>query len=839
MAAQASRRTVLGLFAVTLATLMLQILLTRIFSVTLWYHFAFMAVSIAMFGMTAGAIWVHLRPAAFPESLASTQLARYALGFAISTVVCFVLHLYVPLLTGTGSISPEIEPSDGRLLATTAYLGLTFALVAVPFVFSGVVVCVALTRFPREVGRLYAADLAGAAAGCLLLVGLLRATDGPGAVVVVAAVAAIAAWLFAGDAAARSISPPSLRGATAVAALGLGVLSAVLALRVQAGAPALRLVWIKGERETRPAYEKWSSFAYIRILDSASTQPLPFGWGFSETARGRPIPQLGVTLDATAGTVMTRFRGDVRPLDYLEYDVTNFAHHLRRDARVLVVGVGGGRDVLSALRFGQAEVTGVEINGDLLQALNGHFGAFTGHLDRDPRVRFVNDEARAFVARSDRTWDLIQISLIDTWAATAAGAFVLTENTLYTVEAWRTFLSRLAPDGLLSVSRWHRPENPAETQRLVALAAAALRQAGSPDPSRQILLVSNLPPGGPERAGVVTLVASPTPFSSEVLTRARTVAGSLHFSLLAMPGDIPDPVIARLATSADLEAVAARQPLDVSAPTDDRPFFFHMLRLEDAFGVGPRPTVTNDFNLRAVRVLGALLVITLALTALFVIGPLAARGGPVPRRALPWLAYFGAIGLGFMFVEISQIQRLIVFLGHPTYGLTVLLFALLLSTGCGSALAPRIARLEEARRASWRLAVLVAAVAVFGLLTPFACDAFRGAAIALRIAVAISLLFPLGLALGAAFPLGMSAASIVHPRLTAWFWGANGATSVCASVVAVAIALWFGISASFWTGALCYVAACAAFAAATRAPGDRSVQVRDAGDGGAPLRARE
>jgi hypothetical protein len=188
----------------------------------------------------------------------------------------------------------------------------------------------------------------------------------------------------------------------------------------------------------------------------------------------------------------------------------------------------------------------------------------------------------------------------------------------------------------------------------------------------------------------------------------------------------------------------------------------------------------------------------------------------VPRAALPWFAYFGAIGLGFMFVEISQIQRLIVFLGHPIYGLAVLLFSLLLSSGIGSALVPRIESAAGARAAAWRLAALLGALALFGLATPGLCEAFRGETTPVRIAVAAAVLFPLGLFLGAAFPLGMGAASLRHGALTPWFWGINGATSVLASVAAVALALTLGISAAFWTGAACYVLAAAALALALR-----------------------
>jgi hypothetical protein len=528
------------------------------------------------------------------------------------------------------------------------------------------------------------------------------------------------------------------------------------------------------------------------------------------------VRQVLLQIDANAGTVMTHFDGDLAALDHLGYDVTNLAHYLRSGARVLVIGVGGGRDVLTALRFDQRSVLGVEVNSDLLDALNRRFGDFTGHLDRDPRVRFVNDEARSFVARLDEPVDLIQVSLIDTWAATAAGAFVLTENSLYTTEAWKVFLSRLSPTGLLSFSRWYQPGQPAETQRLLALAAEALRESGAADPLSHLALVTNLPPGARAPMGVATLLASPSPLSPSDLAKLRAVAGALRFTVLLSPEQTSD---ARLVALAHGDLAGAASAFDLSPPTDDRPFFFQTMPLGRA--LSRALANLGDENTRAVRVLAALLVISVGLTALFLILPLALGSERVPRSAWPWLLYFLAIGFGFMCIEISQMQRLIVFLGHPVFGLTVLLFALLLSSGIGSALTPSVGSIAAARRELWRLAALVAALVVFGLATPAVADAFRAQPTPTRISVAVALVAPIGLLLGMAFPLGLGAASLRYGRLTPWFWGLNGAASVCASVVALAIAISEGISAALWTGVASYLAAALALAYAVRSEAPR------------------
>lgn len=805
----AGSRSFLGVALTTLATLMLQILITRIFSVTLWYHFAFMAVSIAMFGLTLGATIVYWRPDRFPAERTQQQMAFHSLCFAITTVICFIAHLYVPFLTGTGSVERGLATEAETFAETIRYLGLTYAIIAVPFVFSGIVICLALTRFPAQLSRLYAADLVGSAVGCIALVALLRAVDAPTAVFAVAACAAAGAWLFASEAGARRLAVASL--ATAV-----GLLLAVggLAATASDGKPALRPLFVKGKLARDLLWERWSSYAHVGVFGDRDTVSPAFGWGLSEAKRGKPQRQLAVAIDASAGTIMTGFDGDLDALAHLEYDVTNLAHHLRKDADVLVIGVGGGRDILSALRFRQKSVTGVEINSDLLHALTGPFGDFTGHLDRDPKVRLVNDEARSWVARLDEPLDILQVSLIDTWAATAAGAFVLTENGLYTVDAWRGFLARLAPDGVLSFSRWYLPGQPAETQRLLALAAAALRETGVADPLQHLVLVTNIPPHKHLKIGIATLLTSPTPFSAADLARVRAVAEELHFDVLVAPDGSSNPSLATVAASEGREG--ADPLLDLSPPTDDRPFFFHVLKIGTVLS-GRLAGRLDDINVRAVRVLGALLAIVVGLTAVFLIAPLVLRAGSVPRGSAPWLVYFGAIGFGFMCVEISQMQRLIVFLGHPIYGLTVLLFSLLLSSGIGSATVPRIESAAGARRQLWRLGALLAVLVAFGLATPPVIEALRGESTPVRIAASVALLFPLGLFLGMAFPLGMGAASLRHAAATPWFWGINGATSVCASVIALAIALSFGISGALWAGAACYVVAGASLALALRA----------------------
>ncbi len=783
---------------VALATLMYEILLTRIFSVTMLYHFAFVALSVAMFGMTVGALIVYLSPRVFTAARLDRWLALAALLFPIAMVFSFLTQLSVPF---------RVHPSIVALYA----IGFTYAVIAIPFVVSGIVVCLSLTGFPARVSRLYAADLAGAAVGCVLLIPVLDYSDGPTAVLWVCVLASLGAIAFAGPAGG------GLRRAAVAVSVVLAVAAGVNTALVWKHFPVFRILYIKGSFEARPLYEKWNSYSRVRVNGNRETLVEPQGWGLS---RALPpdirVRQLQMDIDVVAGTVMTGYDGRAASVPHLAYDVTNLGYRVRPPDKALVIGAGGGRDVLSALTLGARSVVAVEINKDILRTVNGRFGDFTGHLDRDPRVTFVNDEARSYVARSRDHYGLIQISLIDTWAATAAGAFVLSENAIYTTEAWTTFLEHLTPDGLLSVSRWYYGERPDEMYRTTTLAVEALRRVGVTNPRSHLLIVRNMTmanrPETPD--GVGTLLVSRRPFTDAELAAAERASADLGFEVMFSPRVARDDVFARL-TAADADAFVAAYPLRINAPTDNSPFFFNMLRLRDIFRLDRLESGKQSNNLKAVATLAVLLGVVSILTALCIVLPLwTSRADLTGSHAL--LVFFGAIGIGFMLVETSQMQRLIITLGHPTYALSVVLFALLLSSGIGSYLTSGVAGETVATGGERRIVALVIVLVVTGLVTPAAVRATMAASTPIRIATAVALLFPAGLMMGMAFPLGMKVASRRSAALTPWLWGVNGAASVLASVLSVCIALAWSISAAFYTGCAAYAVAAIAFRRASR-----------------------
>jgi hypothetical protein len=782
--------TYVGLALVTLSTLMLEIALTRIFSVTMWYHFAFVAISVALFGMTAGALIVHLLPRRFPHAEVGRQLWVFSLLFGVAVVVCFAVQLNIPF-------TPRFT------LAGLASVVATCVVISVPFVFSGIVVCLALTRFPERVNRLYAVDLVGAGFGCVVLVVFFSFLDGPSLVVLIGAIAAAAAVAFAlADGQRRRLTTAT------VVTLALVGLVAINSQQFSNGSPLLKIKWVKESRDPNHAYERWNALSRLTV-DGDADDPA--------------TPGLGLVIDSTAGTRLTRY-SDRTEREDLRTDIQNLPHYIRDDADVYVVGMGGGTDVLSALEFDQRSVVGVEMNGDIIDITNGVYGDFTGHLDQDPLVTVVNDEARSYLARTDQRFDLIQISLIDTWAATAAGAFALTENSLYTTEAWNLFMDRLDRGGILSVTRYFRttttdddqPVDPLETYRTVALASDVLTRRGVENPRDHIVIYRGAT--GYDGVDLATVLVSPDPFTSADLDELAAQAEEHGFVPILTDDSADDPLFAALTAPGGPDDAIDQVEADISPPSDNRPFFFQMADI----GTFLNGDIGRDDHVtRPVFVLGLLAISVLGLAAGCVGLPLVLgrRSSAIQaqrRRVVPLYTYFTGIGFGFLLIEVAQLQRLSIFLGHPTYGLTVSLFSVLVFSGIGSMLTERFVR--DDRPSSYLRPLLALAVVVIGagLGTPAVLRAMDSATTPARIATAVALLAPLALAMGMPFALGMRSAARVPGAPTAFLWGINGAASVCASVLGVVIALFFGISTAFWAGAAAYALALGSMAVITR-----------------------
>jgi hypothetical protein len=712
-------------------------------------------------------VWVYLRRDRFTQTTLSHDLAYFSVAFAIATAVSLVIQMVLPL-------------HGGGLLNWLAWPAL-LACLSVPFFFSGVVVSLALTRSPYPVGRVYGVDLAGAALGCLAVLVVLNVTDAPSAVLWISAIAAAAALLFV-----RSGIGTAPKSAPLLTFLPRRCDLVTLVLILLAAANGLsehrlRPLFVKGVPElgkNRPIFDRWNSYSRVTVTDDGVSAPKMWGPAPEFRPDDWRIGQRMVQIDGDAGTATYQFNGDVHEVDFLRYDITNLPYHLPGLDSAAIIGVGGGRDVLSARVFGVSEITGVEINPIMIRLLTKESGfvEFAG-LAGLRGLTYHVDEARSWFARSDKTFDIIQMSLIDTWAATGAGAFTLSENGLYTVEGWRIFLRRLTPDGLFTVSRWYSPDRIEETGRMVSLAMAAAFDMGLPEPSRHIFLAST--------GTIATLVFSRSPLSPERLTVLRDVAADKGYKVLIAPDAEPASWVLRdIVASADpaqLNRYTSRLDLDLTPPTDNRPFFFNQLPLSEAARI---------FAAAGSRAQGGVvagnLTATLTLVKLF------------------GTAYFFLIGVGFMCAEIGLLQRMGVFLGHPIYSLSIVLFSLILATGIGSMISDRWP-LDDWRKLLLWSALTGGYLFALPLWLPDALSGLESAALLARASLCVLLIAPAGLLMGYGFPTGMRLIAAVDGKPAPWFWGINGAAGVLASSLAVACSIAYGIDITLYVAASCYV----------------------------------
>ena len=485
-----------------------------------------------------------------------------------------------------------------------------------------------------------------------------------------------------------------------------------------------------------------------------------------------------------------------------------------------MIGVGGGRDILAAKIFNQKEVVGAEINNRILEMMAGRYGDFTGHLDKMPGVRLINGEARNVITRMDEKFDIIQASCIATWSATSAGAFSLAENSLYTVEGWEIFLDHLTPDGMLSFNRWFSPDYPAQLFRLASLASYTLRKQGVEDPSSHIAIVRNsyemkkLPDGKflIEHIPSATILVKKRPFTEYDMGRLRKASKEMNFTIEFDPLGSRNEAFQEVIDGVNEEGFFERNPLDLSPPTDDRPFFFFMLGLEDAFSGKHLKFQEQRFSLVGIVMLVTLLIVSGVLSLIFIIAPLlfVRRKVPLPTGgAIIALFFFASIGFGYILVEISQLQRLIIFLGHPIYSITVVLFSMLFSSGLGSISSSLIlkGRKPGPRFILTTMVVLIVMLAFVIIWQPAIVSSFVGSSVGSRIALALCFLFPLGFVMGMPFPVAMTLASTRFKEHTPWFWAVNGATSVVASVLSACISITWGFTVTLSVGLVAYLCA--------------------------------
>jgi hypothetical protein len=736
-------RALAGLGLVAGGTLALQVLLTRILSAALAYHFGFLAISLALLGVGVGALTVYLRPGWFDQPL-ETLLARWSVVLAGLLLVVPAALVRLDFVTGQGG---EVTASFALTLA------LTCVLAALPFAAGGIVVALAVRGWAASIGRVYAFDLAGAGLGALVVVPLMWVASAPTLAVALAAVAAIAALLFGGAPRAATI-------AAAACAAGLAL----------AGWTSLyQLPPTVGPQGLEPVSDRWTPLS--RVLGFEPQEGSRFALLFYDRIYA-PVP---VVSD-----------GELPDWEDLRLGPQSIAYAVQSDPGTLVIGGGGGRDIANALSAGASSVDVIELNRAIRETVDEDLREFSGAPYSLPGVNAVDGDGRSQLAARDTRYDVIHIGFTDTLSAASAQGFALSEANLYTVEAFREYLDHLEPGGVLAVTRLHRLVGD-EALRTTILALEAL---DVPHPERNVVVVLGRDIFG-ELFG--TVLARREPWTPGELAQIERLADERGEGVAFAPGGPYRLEWAELARAASPRQFCEGYRLDVCPPTDDRPFFFNMKRAADVFSA---PPPGYFYAVDPLLVLAVSLAILVGLCALAFGLPLALVKD---RPPLGSMTYFAAIGLGFLLFEIALIQRFTLFLGFPTYSLSVVLFSLLVFTGLGSLISGRV-----------RLTATLAAACVLIGLAAFALQPLLAALIELpfaaRVALTIVLIAPPAMLLGTAMPIGLGR---LHPSAIPWAWAINGVSSVLASVLAVAVAITWGFRVVTLLALACYLVALA------------------------------
>jgi len=772
----------------------------RLFSIIQWHHFAYMMISLALLGYGVSGAFLMLLQRPLLRHFAASYLCNIAL-FGVSTVACFLLAQQIPFNAEELLWDPW----------QTVWLLSTYLLLAVPFFFAANAIGLALVYYRARLSRIYAADLVGAGLGSIGILVLLFALL-PVQALTVLGLLGIAAAL---------IAVRELRQRSIIAWLLLSLIAAMLlspgSWRTLEMSPYKGLSQTLLVRDTRLIAQRSSPLGLLSVVESP-TIPLRHAPGLSLNARTEPPPQLAVFSDADGLSVINRYSGDSLTLAYLDQLTSALPYHLRSIRRGLILGAGGGADVLQARYHDVAQIDAVELNPQFARLLTTDYADFAGHLYALPGVTLHIAEARSFVAGSAGDYDLIQVSLLDSYAASASGQYALSENHLYTTEALGEFLQRLAADGFLSITRWIKLP-PRDTLKLFATAIDALRASGVEDPGQQLILIRGWQTS--------TLLIKNGTVSATDIERLHAFCATRSFDVAWYPGITPEESnrYNRLRTAWFHDAAVALlgeqrerflddYKFNLEPSTDDRPHFFHFFKWR---------TLQEVLQLRewggaaladaAYLVLVATLAQAILASLLLILLPIwlyrrRMRPGQQRVRHSVVVGYFLLLGLAFLFIEIAFIQKFLLFLHHPLYAIAVVLSSFLVFSGLGSAWLGRAAvRTKRGKQLTWAISGIVMLGTLYLLWLGPLLDQLAALPDIARILISAVLIAPLAFCMGMPLPLGLAQLADYAPDLIPWAWAINGCASVISAVLATLLAIHLGFATVIATALALYALA--------------------------------
>ncbi|MFH0801897.1 MAG: hypothetical protein V2A78_05860, partial [bacterium] len=659
-----NKRLLWSIFILSAAVLLLEVVYTRIFSVLFFYYSAVSAISVALLGMAASGVAVFVFKGRFPPEKAREQMARFAsfLSLFAFLSVFFLQRVRVNLEYQFSPLSPHF------LIPFLLVCLISF----IPFLCGGFFLALSMTHFSRHIGVIYGVSMTGSALGCLLAIPSLNGFGGLGSLVLTALLGALS-WLLL----SAKIRWPALGFSTLMCVLLL--LSLFRDIFPMANAKSL----------DRPvSFSRWNSFSHVAVVEGFS-QDRALSSSFLKKNPGNPPPMAAILIDSFAYAPIVPASLPAEKRSFLDAEITSLPYEILDKPRVFIFGPGGGRDVEVARQNLSPVVSGADINPIIVnQIMGGAYRDYSGNLYGRPGVHIAAQEARSFLRSDPDTYDLIMLNSVETWAAMASGALALTECGLFTLESFGEYLSHLRPDGILNIAFWDDKSHP-RTLRLTALLGRVAEFRGLASIKEHLATFSN---DSNPLVDFVNCSFKMSPLTKKEINALVERAGKYGFSTLYLPGIPLEKEIERLASSGEREEALLESPDDISCPTDDRPFFFFTLRPGNILDA----VTTAHFSMTELATV-FLIFFLLAAVALSIFIPLN-HSQERSRGTFFVLAYFGALGLAYMLVEILFLQQLSLFLSHPVYSFAVVLGTLLLFSGLGSLLSRKV---PEGREAGW------------------------------------------------------------------------------------------------------------------------------------------
>lgn len=774
-----------GIFLVALSTLLLEFTLTRVLSVSLWYHFAFMIISVALLGFGVSGVVLSLNEKL--RNYKTDKLLTYlSMLFGVSVILSFLIMNAIPL----DPFSLLTDPVQ------FVFLPIYYLVITIPFFFSGLIISVLLTKFKADVSRLYFFDLIGAGLACFAFVLFMPMVGGNGTIVFVAMLGFISAMIFG----MKEYKQLAFASFVLILLSSAFLINKDESLAINSSPNKIYGNYIK-ERPDLKMMTEWNTISKIDIM--RDEQESPDGYNIL----------LAIIDNGNASTNIPNVKS--LPPETKPADASNLAFApLDSINKTFIIGSAGGGEILTSLYHGANEVVGVEINGILNDLIKRDLVSWTGPLVKDnDKVRLITDDARSVIRSKRIAYDVIISAHTISASAVSSGAMSMVENYILTQEAVEEYLEHLSPNGVIYISR---PET--QLPKLITtIKKARLNTTGGMEQSKNNFIIFRRPPNSFEgdKSFMAGIIYKKDGFTYDDIIKVKNEAALLSLNIEYDPLSDQPGVYRDLIMTDNIDAVIENYETDIAPATDNKPFFDNNIGFSNLTLNGMLETFAQDekgiLALKdrpvAETTLLAILIQTVIIAGLLILLPLRKlRGSGKSKFSKQFLIYFACLGLGYIMLQICLIQKFTLFLGQPVYTLLTVVSTMLISSGIGSMFSVKF--FANSKKKLYIIFVIIAVLAItLGILVPVIFDAMVRLELIWRVVISALIIAPLGFFMGMPFPIGLTLIDDDDRRYAAFAWGINGFFSVIGTVTAIILAMTAGFLFVFVLTGIIYLLA--------------------------------